>query len=266
VSFKVPTSEAANISISSFFDGTKQYQDPTKRVREIHTGDFKLWASFTFLLRSTAELQALDFKNVPFRGPPALATNTSQSEVERAKANKADNALQPGASDGKLFVSDGEDAQPAKPVAKLEKAPAKKKPKKVVGTEQRTASSISEEAAEGKAVIESTAPEQRTFPTIPDNAMEGKAVDESNEAGAISEQDGIMEGEDGEDSKYVLIDVVMTEPEPEPEPTSKLEDKEFETKEEKSCSEEGRINSAWRQVRSCASSISATSTSRGARR
>ena len=135
----IPEMCGSSLYETSFFDGSKQYQLPTKRIRETYTGDYNLWVSFTFRLRSNAELEALGFENLPVRSP---LNKTASARVDATETSKADDSTEPAVegdtSQDALLMSGKEDKQPANPVARLQKPGSNKILKKFVTSAGRS--------------------------------------------------------------------------------------------------------------------------------
>lgn len=107
----------------------------------MYTGDHKLWASFTFLLRSTANLRDLGFDDVPLHDSPnppdtdtypTIAGQSAENAIEASSSvGQADNSMDA------LFVDDAEyDAQSPQSVVQSKKAVIRKMSKKASTTEQ----------------------------------------------------------------------------------------------------------------------------------
>lgn len=119
-------------------------------------GDYKLWGSFEFRLRSESDLLAHGFEDFALRSStnaPSTRANFSVSSESRKDGIKT--CIDAAQADGE--GEEEEDEQPAEPVVKLDKAAAGRESKNVVTAEEpeQTITSIlgqfAQNAKKGKA-------------------------------------------------------------------------------------------------------------------
>ncbi|TAQ85614.1 hypothetical protein B7494_g6057 [Chlorociboria aeruginascens] len=116
-----------------FTDRQPLGQAAKNRVTKIYGRDYKLWASFKFLLRSTADLRSLGFEDVPLRySSPAVLADTATS----CRPSSSTDGLNDDALLDALFIDN------AKPKAEQENEQHTIKSEMIPETRQSTVSSV----------------------------------------------------------------------------------------------------------------------------